>query len=318
MVHDLQIVNVSTKKEVDINEDGSSYYVLDSVDWDVPTGKLQTYRVPYQIGTSLSGIKIGTRKPSVTGYIISRLTADDLKERTWDEYWNAQLEVIEQKKKELNKLINPFQNIRIYACGFYLEGTPTSPVKYSTKQKENNDILCKFSIDLECTDPMFKNASSESGTAFVTRKGAFVFPLRIKESGNVFGSITTKTVLNVENNGDCECGAIISIRNISEQIMGVRLKNVYTQEILDLTNIGIFKVGDVVKINTNAGQESIMLYGADGSQRNLISVMTEESTFLKFVQGVSVLSWELEGAKQGDVVAVYVEFEEKFFNIKEQ
>ena len=105
---------------------------------------------------------------------------------------------------------------------------------------------------------------------------------------------------------------------MSEQIEGVRLKNVYTQEILDLTNIGIFKVGDVVKINTNAGQESIMLYGADGKQRNLISTMTEESTFLKFVQGVSVLSWELEGAKQGDVVAVYVELEEKFFNIKEQ
>ena len=44
-------------------------------------------------------------------------------------------------------------------------------------------------------------------------------------------------------------------------------------------SVNKFKVGDVVKINTNAGQESIILYRADGSERNLISVMTEESTF---------------------------------------
>ena len=71
MIQELQIINKVNGQQLSLARDGSTQYVLDEIDWDVPSVSFSTYRVPFQIGVSLSGVELGTRQPSITGYIIS-------------------------------------------------------------------------------------------------------------------------------------------------------------------------------------------------------------------------------------------------------
>ena len=60
------IRNIENGEEQEIGFD-SPVFVLDSIDWDSPSISMESYRVPFQIGQTLSGVTVGTRKPTVKG-----------------------------------------------------------------------------------------------------------------------------------------------------------------------------------------------------------------------------------------------------------
>ena len=58
MIQELQIINKVNGQQLSLARDGSTQYILDEIDWDVPSVSFSTYRVPFQIGASLSGVEI--------------------------------------------------------------------------------------------------------------------------------------------------------------------------------------------------------------------------------------------------------------------
>ena len=70
MVQEIKIQNTVTGKSLKINKSDRPF-ILQSVNWDTPAVTMESYRVPFQIGETLSGVMVGTRKPTITGYIVS-------------------------------------------------------------------------------------------------------------------------------------------------------------------------------------------------------------------------------------------------------
>ena len=73
MIDKIVIRNIENGEEQEISSD-NPVFVLDSIDWDSPSISMESYRVPFQIGQTLSGVTVGTRKPTVTGYVVADMS----------------------------------------------------------------------------------------------------------------------------------------------------------------------------------------------------------------------------------------------------
>lgn len=318
MIQELQIINKVTGKQANLARDGSTPYVIDKIDWDAPSVSLNTYRVPFQIGVSLSGVELGTRKPSIVGYIVSNVDGRQFLGKSWNEYLEAQLEDIEQKKYELNKVITPLQDVRIIVGDYYIDARPTSPIRFGDSEKENNEVLCLFTLDVNCLSPMFKlNKGKQTVLAQVQPK--FRFPWILKETGNIMSVVSNQKIINVINDGDCDIGGIIKIEAKSGAIENPKIFNVDTNESFMI--ILTLAKGDYLTINTIVGEESVIVHRANylgtgkPKDENVIADVIEGSVFLQFRQGNNLYGYSVE---QGEeiFVNVTIDMDEQFFNLK--
>lgn len=318
MIQELQIINKVNGQQLSLARDGSTQYVLDEIDWDVPSVSFSTYRVPFQIGVSLSGVELGTRKPSITGYVVSRLHGMEFLGRGWNEFLEAQLQDIEQKKYELNRVINPLQDIRVIVGDYFIEGRPSSAVKFSSKENENNEVLCMFTIDINCFSPMFRLNKGKQ-TVFAQVQNKFHFPLVLKETGNIMGIVSRQKIVNVINDGDCDIGGIIKLEAVGGTVQNPTIFNVDTQEqfMIRLT----LDDGDYLLINTKIGEESVIHHDANyfgtgqSKDENVIGDVLEGSSFFQFKQGSNLYGYSVE--EGSDVfVDLTIDMDEQFLNLK--
>lgn len=318
MIQELQIINKVNGKQLSLARDGSTQYVLDEVDWDVPSVSFSTYRVPFQIGVSLSGVELGTRKPSITGYVVSRVHGREFLGRGWNEFLEAQLQDVEQKKYELNRVINPLQEIRIVVGEYFVEGRPSNAVKFSNKENENNEVLCMFTIDVDCFSPMFRSDKGKQ-TVFAQIQPKFRFPLVMKETGNIMGVVSNQKIINIINDGDCDIGGIIKLEAVGGVVKNPTIFNVSTHEqfMVKLT----LQDGDYLLINTRIGEESVIHHYANylstrkPKDENAIGDVIEGSTFLQFKQGSNLYGYSVE--EGSDVfVNLTIDMDEQFLNLK--
>lgn len=318
MIQELQIINKVNGKQLSLAMDGSTQYVLDEVDWDVPSVSFSEYRVPFQIGVSLYGMEIGTRKPSITGYVISKVHGMEFLGKGWNEFLEAQLQDVEQKKYELNRVINPLQDIRVIVGDYFIEGRPSSAVKFSSKENENNEVLCMFTIDINCFSPMFRLNKGKQ-TVFAQVQNKFHFPLVLKETGNIMGVVSNQKIVNVINDGDCDIGGIIKLEAVGGTVHNPTIFNVDTQEqfMIRLT----LDDGDYLLINTKIGEESVIHHDANyfgtgqSKDENVIGDVLEGSSFLQFKQGSNLYGYSVE--EGSDVfVDLTIDMDEQFLNLK--
>ena len=318
MIQELQIINKVNGKQLSLAMDGSTQYVLDEIDWDVPSVSFSTYRVPHQIGVSLSGVELGTRQPSITGYIVSNVDGREFLGKGWNEFLEAQLQDIEQKKYELNKTITPLQDIRVIVGDYFIDGRPSSAVKFSNKENENNEVLCMFTIDINCFSPMFRlNKGKQTVLAQVQPK--FRFPWILKETGNIMGVVSNQKIVNVINDGDCDIGGIIKLEAVGGTVQNPTIINVDTQEqfMIKLT----LQEGDYLLVNTKIGEENVIHHYKSHystgmpKDENAIADVIEGSTFFQFKQGSNLYGYSVE---QGSDVFVNltIDMDELFLNLK--
>lgn len=318
MIQELQIINKVNGQQLSLARDGSTQYVLDEIDWDVPSVSFSTYRVPFQIGVSLSGVEFGTRQPSITGYIVSSVDGREFLGKSWNEFLEAQLQDIEQKKYELNKTITPLQDIRVIVGNYFIEGRPSSAVKFSNKENENNEVLCMFTIDINCFSPLFRlNKGKQTVLAQVQPK--FRFPWILKETGNIMGVVSNQKIINVINDGDCDIGGIIKLEAVGGKVQNPTIFNVDTQEqfMIRLTLLE----GDYLLINTKIGEENVIQHHVNylstgkSKDENVIADVIEGSTFFQFKQGSNLYGYSVE---QGSDIFVNltIDMDELFLNLK--
>lgn len=318
MIQELQIINKVNGQQLSLAMDGSTQYVLDEVDWDVPLVSFSEYRVPFQIGVSLYGVEIGTRKPSITGYVVSNVHGMEFLGKGWNEFLEAQLQDVEQKKYELNRVINPLQDIRVIVGDYFIEGRPSSAVKFSNKENENNEVLCMFTIDVNCFSPMFRlNKGKQVVLAKVQPK--FRFPLILKETGNIIGVVNSQKIINVINDGDCDIGGIIKLEAVGGTVQNPTIFNVSTNEQFMIRLI--LQKGDYLLIDTKIGEENVIhhhvnyLSTGKPKDENVIADVIEGSTFLQFKQGSNLYGYSVEQGNNA-FVNLTIDMDELFFNLK--
>lgn len=314
MIDDVVLTNLSTNKNVEMHR-GSGPYVIDEIDWDSPAVSMSTYRVPFQVGSTLSGVTVETRKPTIIGYVIADLNDVNVLGMTLAEYYAEQLRQIEEWKAVLNKLVNIYQDLRIDADGYYLVGRPTMPVKYSTKEEENNDVMCRFEIELECYDPMFIGESKT--VTLAAADPLFHFPMiNTEEKGDlytVFGSILNRQTMEVVNNGDAEVGCEIKITAIAG-VSNPRVYNVGTNEFIEFENVTM-ESGDIITVNTNVKEERAVWH--DASENRDISIvgnLKDGSTFFKIMPGSGLYAYSVPEGYENNV-EIMISYTEKYFNL---
>lgn len=289
MINEIAIGN-GTGNSVTIGNDPAKDYdfVLDSVDWDTPAVTMNTYHIPNQIGASLNGVTVGTRKPMIAGYVVANTKKIDMTGLTWEEYYKKQLEMIEVNKEKLNSIISVMRDVVIRANNYVLDGRPSLPPKYATDEKRNNEVMCYFELNFECFDPLFHTEVSDK-----------------LEMPN------HNTEYTVNNDGQATIGMRIAI-DFTGTVEKPTFTNATRGETVKVEKT--FAAGDRITIVTKTGDENIYIErGGIGYPH--VYLASVDSKFPKLQVGNNRLSFSAaSGASNMNVKVTYMK---EFYTLKE-
>lgn len=307
MVKEVNITNKETHETIVLG--AKAPYALDTIDWDSAAVEQTSYRVPFQIGQFLTGVQVGTRQISITGYVISDVSGVG---KSWKQYYEECEQVIEEKKLQLDEIFSIYQDIEITVGDYSIIGRPMSAVKYSNNEEENNEVMCLFSITIQCFDPMF--AKGKTFVSMASAESLFHFPMILKQTKIPFGSFEKKQSIVIENDGNVDVGFVATIKADNGSATNPRIYIVETGETLALNGITL-DIGDVITIDTRIGNENITLHDVSAVKDiNIIGKMIVGSKFFKIKRGHYTYAY---GASANiDNLSVSIEFEEKYFNIR--
>lgn len=317
MINSLKLMNIETQEEIELNKGGNGKFVLDSIDWDMPTIEQETYRVPFQIGKTLEGMTVGTRKPSLVGYVVANTANINPSGTTWEEYLSVQEKEIQENKLYLDSVISIYQDILITVGDYHILARPTQPPKYSTDETENNEVLCLFTLEFECYNPLFYIEQKHINLSHVD--GMFHFPLILTSDKTdehvVFGEIMKRQSVACENNGDVDVGCKIVIKASGGIVRTPKVYNVDTGEYISFYDLDLDD-GDYITINTEVGEESIILHDSStGENKSIIANMNVESTLFDIKKGTYHYSYEVDEQYKNNL-EMYIEYTERYYNIK--
>lgn len=309
MIKEITVANTVTNEQIEIG--ASVPYILDSIDWGSATVEQTSYRVPFQIGQFQTGENIGTRSVTITGYVLANNVSSTGK--TWQQYFDDCEEKINENKLLIDKIFSVYYNVIIRAGEYTIEGRPTTSVKYSTSEKENNEVMCLFSVVLNCFNPMFKKETKQTELA-ITRGGVH-FPIIIKEQNNIFGEILKRRSIPITNESDIDVGCRIVVSAISGEVKNPRLYIVQTEEYIEFEGIDL-QLGDYITITTETGEENVILHNAKtGEEKSIIGNVTNGSTYFKIKKGTYDYAYSV-GEQYQTSIGVTIEFEEQYFNLR--
>lgn len=313
MINKVNILNIVTNNSLELDKAGNKF-VLDEIDWDSPSVSMGTYRVPYQVGETLAGVMVGTRKPTITGYIIADMSKQSTLGMSWTEYYDLQEQMIEESKLVLDKVISIYQNVQIEANDYYLDARPTQPPKYSNNERENNKVLCYFELEFECYSPLFYRSSKTVNLAMVI--GKFHFPLVLPKTEKlIFGEIMRRQSINIENNGDANAGCIIKIGANGGSVKDPKVYNVNTGDYIGFESVTL-QDGDYITITTEIGEENAIKHISETAENvSVVGNITQGSKFIQIQQGNTFYAYDV-GEEYRNNIEVQVMFTEKYFNLR--
>lgn len=312
MIKQLSIQNMKTNDILEFVADKPPF-IIDTIDWDMPSVSMDSYRVPFQVGTTLSGVTVGTRKPTVTGYITANLEQEEIIGMTWKEYFEKQEKAIQENKMKLDKLISVYQDVLIIVGEYFLKARPTQSPKYSTDMKENNEVLCYFSLEFECYNPLFYKGSKHVNLAAIS--GGFHFPLIIPPEKIMFGEILRRQSINIENSGDADVGCIIRIKANGGVVKNPKIYNVNTNEFLEFDDVTLDN-GDYITIKTDIGEENAIKHDiSTATDISIIGNLKSKSSFFQIKQGSNFYAYSV-AENYVNNIEVSIEFTERYFNLK--
>lgn len=303
MVDSIKIKNNVTNsiKSFDMSE--ADYLIYEgAIDWGNVSVNHNTFSYPTQIGSYITNTVIGTRDVSINGWIIGD-TLDD----------------INRKKKGLSKLINPLEQITIYVGDYSMHGKPSSNVTYSKEYAENNEVCCKFLIQVLCDYPMFiltNPLTPEIGKIF----GGFMFPLIIpKEKGMIMGYRRRSLFVSIDNQGSISVGVKIKIY-AHGTVNNIEITDVVTGKKIRINKV--LSSGEVVEIDTNAGERHVTGI-VNGTEYDYIKYFDYDSDWLQLQTGVNTLTFRSyssdniadETYKRAEVI---IEYKSAIYNIPEE
>lgn len=270
MVESLTIRNIANNLTKRFDMSDASYLIYEgSVDWGSVGVSHSTFSFPDQIGEYISNTSIGTRDISINGWIIGD---------TIDE--------INNKKKELSKLINPLNDVEIRACDYTITGRPSSNVTFGKNLKENSIVAVKFLIQIFCENPMFKSVNAISvDVAEVI--GSFSFPLVLKKNGNILGYRKKTLFTDLQNDGAVDVGMLITFE-ANGTVNNPEILNVNTHEKIRINKT--LEDGEIIEINTLQGSRSVIGI-LNGKRLNYFKYFDFDNIWLQLPVGLSTFTY---------------------------
>lgn len=284
MIENLVLTNKITGAKIDLsmsNED----FVLESADFGSIKGSHQTYHYPTQKGYTKYSSTLETREPKIIGWVIGKDEND-----------------IAMRKTELNSLVNPLEDILIgVEKEYYITLTPSSTVRYSTNYSENNDVMCKFSIEGTCYNPLF--ISEDKKEVAAGTEGAFMFPLIIPEEGYIFSTKKSSLICTIENDGTIESGIQIVFK-ANGTVVNPSLTSVKTQECFKINKT--LEADEVVVVDTNIGKRAVKGF-LNGDEFNYFKYRDfDNGDWISLKKGVNLYRYDAEdGLDNLDVSILY-------------
>lgn len=313
MIEKLNITNMVTGETIDFLASSGSY-LIDEIDWGGVNVTQNTYKVPQQVGETLESVDVGTRPIVIYGTIIGVSPTKKLGMK-WSEVYAQRKESLDDAKDALDRLISVYEDVLLEANGFTIDGRPTIPVKYSTTTYENNEVMCKFEIDILCTDPLFDGSDRAVQLAYLQNK--FHFPFGSVNPTNMvaFGELVRVGTALCENNGDAPVGCTIVIVASGGQVTDPVIRNVGTGETIGFSGLTL-EDGDTVTITTGTNEENVIHHiSSETKDVNVIANLTTESTFIQIPKGGAYITYDVDEEEQNNVeVSVY--YTEQYFNIR--
>lgn len=298
MVENVILLNKVTQATLELDVTTTPYYILDAVDWGQVESTHHSYKYVNQIGVYVTGTSLETRNVNVTGWIIAKTETQ-----------------MDERKKMLNRFVNPQQLIRLFYKEYDLEFLPNISIKYSTTLVENNEVVCKFKIEGLCPDPLFKETTENRVTAAVT-KGMFHFPLIINKTQQsppqiMFGLRQPSLIINVYNGGAVKTGMRLVFR-ATGTIKNPSLINVMTQEYFKINKTMV--AGETVTINTTIGEKKIIGF-LNGIEQNYFKYRDLDSVWLQLEVGDNLFRYDAD--ENIDGLEAYIYFYNRYLEVQE-
>ena len=314
MVSNFILENRTTQKQITFGQSDEYDYLFksDGLDWGSVPAAHNTYNFPNQVGVSISSTKIKERDITITGYVYYLLTEDERKlldRNMWNEYC---YEKIKDKKRILSEVVNPSDYVRFIIGNYYIEGKPSSSVKFGNTEEDNNIYFCKFMIIVYCNNPMFKK-NTITKTVISGSSGLFHFPLVLKKSGLPMSSRKNYLMLAVENEGNVEIGGKIIFKAKGE-IVNPSVENLNTGETITINKT--LQSGEIVTVNTVDGKEKGITGYLNGMTTSYFNYWNFENSWFKFQQGTTLVGYSTENAAE-NLLDVSIELNPEKFNLEE-
>ena len=204
---------------------------------------------------------------------------------------------VEDAKRDILRTVKPKQRgkLRMVYKGRSLE--IDSVVESINMPRFNNSVTMQ--IGLYCSQPYWmdiENVLVEIARVidwhyFPTDEGGLSFP----SEGIPFGVYDLKMTRSCTNDGDADCGMVITIIAVANVVNPTIYK-------ADGSFIGVndtMEAGDEIIINTNRGEKAITKNGV-----NILSKIKKGSTFLQLDVGVNELTIDSDDETEGNVYFV--------------
>lgn len=201
---------------------------------------------------------------------------------------------VEEAKRYILRSIKPKQKGRLVLHQSGRDVQITGVVESISMPRFGHGIIMQ--INLYCSDPYWKDIENVllqisrvlSLHYFPIDEGGLAFPAE----GIPFGEYDLNMTRTYTNDGDAECGMIITIIALADVVNPTIYK-------ADGSFIGVndsMVVGDEIIINTNRGEKSITKNGA-----NILSKIKPGSSFIQLDTGDNELTIDSDGETEGNV-----------------
>lgn len=207
---------------------------------------------------------------------------------------------------EVFKVLKPKQPVKMIYNGqyrqVYIEGYVSSmPITYF-------DMKQIVTCTIVCPQPYFK-AAQEIVDELSNIIGAFHFPFSSTADPQiVFSYFATDVGITVENDGDVECGMIIELY-ANDAVSDPKIFNYVTQDYIGLSIS--MQAGDLITLNTNAGQKKATLLRS-GVETNIFNSVIKNSTWLQLEPNGSTFVYEVGTGNAANLMVTF-----KHFNLYE-
>lgn len=298
MVENVILLNKATQAVLELDVTTTPYYILDVADWGQIESNHHSYKYVNQIGVYVTGTSLETRDVEITGWVIAKTESQ-----------------MDERKKMLNRFVNPQQLIKLTYKEYDLEFLPNTSIKYSTTLVENNDVVCRFKISGLCPDPLFRE-NTENRVAAATTVGMFHFPLIINKTQQqppqiVFGLRQPSLIVNVYNGGAVRTDMRMVFK-ATGTIKNPSFINVMTQEYFKINKTMV--AGETVTINTTIGEKKVIGF-LNGVEQNYFKYRDLDSTWLQLEVGDNLFRYDAD--ENIDGLEAYIYFYNRYLEVQE-
>lgn len=302
MVESLTITNITLGETLEMNMSSANYLIYEgSIDWGNVEVSHATYQYPSLAGKYITNTALGSRSVSIAGWIVGNTNTE-----------------ISEKKIVLSRCINPFDEVSVSVGDYHIVGKPDSNVTFGKSISENNEVMCKFLIQILCPFPLFKLKTAIT-KPLSSDIPSFHFPLIIPKEGIIMSQRQRNLFVDIVNDGTVEIGCTFIFR-AKGTVNNPSVIDVKTAKRIKINKT--LNAGEEVRVSTQDGNKYVKGY-VNGEELNYYRYFDYDNEYLKLAPGYTTLTYSTEtneGEKDDtyNMLEIYVMFNPCRMNLEDE